>query len=162
MCLEIYSWNSGYSRYLEYPEFQEYISKHISPNWIEKVNEIKTRMLRGKEIAEQINILGDDGVPVAYHVTFWKSELIDFVILQQDAFDAIDAVTPLVRQEFMLDRVVNICRAEFQFDTFLDVMDYFKKMINICKQMNYSEYQSEAFKQHNAELDELLKERIVK
>ena len=152
----------SYSKYLEYPEFQEYISKHISPNWIEKVNEIKTRMLRGKEIAEQINILGDDGVPVAYHVTFWKSELIDFVILQQDAFDAIDAVTPLGRQEFMLDRVVNICRAEFQFDTFLDVMDYFKKMINICKQMNYSEYQSEAFKQHNAELDELLKERIVK
>ena len=152
----------SYSKYLEYPEFQEYISKHISPNWIEKVNEIKTRMLRGKEIAEQINILGDDGVPVAYHVTFWKSELIDFVILQQDAFDAIDAVTPLARQEFMLDRVVNICRAEFQFDTFLDVMDYFKKMINICKQMNYSEYQSEAFKQHNAELDELLKERIVK
>lgn len=152
----------SYSKYLEYPEFQEYISKHISPNWIEKVNEIKTRMLRGKEIAEQINILGDDGVPVAYHVTFWKSELIDFVILQQDAFDAIDAVTPLARQEFMLDRVVNICRAEFQFDTFLDVMDYFKKMINICKQMNYSEYQSEAFKQHNEELDELLKERIVK
>ena len=152
----------SYSKYLEYPEFQEYISKHISPNWIEKVNEIKTRMLRGKEIAEQINILGDDGVPVAYNVTFWKSELIDFVILQQDAFDAIDAVTPLARQEFMLDRVVNICRAEFQFDTFLDVMDYFKKMINICKQMNYSEYQSEAFKQHNAELDELLKERIVK
>ena len=152
----------SYSKYLEYPEFQEYISKHISPNWIEKVNEIKTRMLRGKEIAEQINILGDDGVPVAYHVTFWKSELIDFVILQQDAFDAIDAVTPLARQEFMLDRVVNICRAEFQFDTFLDVMDYFKKMINLCKQMNYSEYQSEAFKQHNAELDELLKERIVK
>ena len=152
----------SYSKYLEYPEFQEYISKHISPNWIEKVNEIKTRMLRGKEIAEQINILGDDGVPVAYHVTFWKSELIDFVILQQDAFDAIDAVTPLARQEFMLDRVVNICRAEFKFDTFLDVMDYFKKMINICKQMNYSEYQSEAFKQHNAELDELLKERIVK
>ena len=152
----------SYSKYLEYPEFQEYISKHISPNWIEKVNEIKTRMLRGKEIAEQINILGDDGVPVAYHVTFWKSELIDFVILQQDAFDAIEGVTPLARQEFMWDRVVNICRAEFQFDTFLDVMDYFKKMINICKQMNYSEYQSEAFKQHNAELDELLKERIVK
>src|SRR5574344_1422339 len=65
----------SYSKYLEYPEFQEYISEHISPNWIEKVNEIKTRMLRGKEIAEQINILGDDGVPVAYHVTFWKSEL---------------------------------------------------------------------------------------
>lgn len=152
----------SYSKYLEYPEFQEYISQHISPSWIEKVNEVKTRMLRGKEIAEQINILGDDGVPVDYHVTFWKSELIDFVILQQDAFDTIDAVTPLARQEFMLDRVVNICRSEFKFENFLEVMEYFKKMINICKQMNYSEYQSEAFNQHNVELDALIQERIVK
>ena len=86
--------------------------------------------------------------------------MIDFVILQQDAFDAIDAVTPLQRQEFMLDRVVNVCRSEFKFDTFLEVMDCFKKMINIFKQMNYSEYESDQFKKFNTELDELLKERI--
>ena len=150
----------SYSKYLEYPEFQEYIAQHVSPSWIEKVNEMKTRMLRGKEIAEQINILGDDGVPVEYHVTFWKSELIDFVILQQDAFDAIDAVTPLERQEYMLDKVVNICRSEFKFDTFLDVMEYFKRMINLFKQMNYSEYKSDAFNKFDAELDQLVQERI--
>ncbi|MDD6100672.1 MAG: V-type ATP synthase subunit A [Parabacteroides sp.] len=150
----------SYSKYLEYPEFQEYIAQHVSPSWIEKVNEMKTRMLRGKEIAEQINILGDDGVPVEYHVTFWKSELIDFVILQQDAFDAIDAVTPLERQEYMLDKVVNICRSEFKFDAFLDVMEYFKRMINLFKQMNYSEYKSDAFNKFDAELDQLVQERI--
>ena len=149
----------SYSKYLEYPEFQEYIAGHISPTWIDKVNEIKTRMLRGKEISEQINILGDDGVPVEYHVIFWKSELIDFVILQQDAFDAIDAVTPLARQEFMLNKVVKICHAEFKFNTFLEVMEYFKKMINIFKQMNYSEYESEQFKKFNDQLDALIAER---
>nr|WP_321521213.1 V-type ATP synthase subunit A [uncultured Macellibacteroides sp.] len=151
----------SYSKYLEYPEFQEYIAKHISPNWIEKVDEIKTRMLRGKEIAEQINILGDDGVPVEYHITFWKSELIDFVILQQDAFDAVDAVTPLNRQEFMMDRVIKICRSDFRFDGFSEVMDYFKKLINVFKQMNYAEYESENFKKFNDQLDETLLERIV-
>ena len=151
----------SYSKYLEYPEFQEYIAKHISPNWIEMVDEIKTRMLRGKEIAEQINILGDDGVPVEYHITFWKSELIDFVILQQDAFDAIDAVTPLNRQEFMMDRVSRICRSDFRFDGFTEVMDYFKKLINVFKQMNYSEWESAEFKKFNEQLDEILAERIV-
>jgi len=149
----------SYSKYLEYPEFQEYIEKHISSTWIDKVNEVKTRLLRGKEISEQINILGDDGVPVDYHVVFWKSELIDFVILQQDAFDEIDAVTPLARQEFMLNKVVDICHAEFKFDTFTEVMDYFKNMINVFKQMNYSEYESEMFEKFNVQLDELLKER---
>jgi len=152
----------SYSKYLEYPEFQEYISQHISSSWVEKVNEIKTRLLRGKEISEQINILGDDGVPVSYHITFWKSELIDFVILQQDAFDDIDAVTPLERQEFMLDRVINVCRSEFKFDTFIEVMDFFKNLINVFKQMNYAEFKSEQFTKFNEQLDSMLAERIEK
>ena len=94
-----------------------------------------------------------------YHVTFWKSELIDFVILQQDAFDEIDAVTPMERQEEILNMVIDICHTEFKFDTFLEVMDYFKKMINIFKQMNYSEYESEQFKKFNDQLDALIAER---
>lgn len=58
----------SYSKYLEYPEFEAYITEHINAEWTGKVTELKTRLLRGKEIAEQINILGDDGVPVEYHV----------------------------------------------------------------------------------------------
>lgn len=152
----------SYSKYLEYPEFEDYIAQRINGEWIDKVNEIKTRLLRGREIAEQINILGDDGVPVEYHVTFWKSELIDFVVLQQDAFDDIDAVTPLERQEDILNTVIDICHTEFKFDSFLDVMDYFKKMINICKQMNYSEYKSEKYEGFVKQLQELVAERKMK
>ena len=147
----------SYSKYLEYPEFEEFISKEISEDWTSKVNDMKTRLLRGKEISEQINILGDDGVPTEYHITFWKSELIDFVILQQDAFDDIDAVTPIERQKYILDMVIDICRTDFQFDNFTDAADYFKEMINICRQMNYSEFKSDKFNAHRAELDKLIK-----
>ena len=146
----------SYSKYIEYPEFAEYISAQINDSWLEKVNEAKTRLLRGKEIAEQINILGDDGVPVEYHVTFWKSELIDFVVLQQDAFDEIDAVTPLERQEQILNLVMDICHTKFKFDNFLEVTEFFKKVINLCKQMNYSEYKSEKFNNYIAQLNELI------
>lgn len=151
----------SYSKYLEYPEFEKYIADRINDEWIGKVNEIKTRLLRGKEIAEQINILGDDGVPVEYHVTFWKSELIDFVILQQDAFDDIDAVTPMERQEEIVNMVIDICHTDFAFDNFNEVMDYFKKMINICKQMNYSAYKSEQFEGYRKELESLIAEKKI-
>jgi len=151
----------SYSKYLEYPEFAEYISNLISPDWISTVNELRTRMQRGKEIAEQINILGDDGVPVSYHITFWKSELIDFVILQQDAFDDIDAVTPIERQKYMVDLIMRICHTEFEFSVFTDVMDYFKKMINIFKQMNYAKYKSDKFAGFEKELEDLVKEKAV-
>ena len=149
----------SYSKYIEYPEFEEYITERISSDWTGKVNDMKTILQRGKEIQEQINILGDDGVPVEYHITFWKSEVIDFVILQQDAFDDIDAVTPLERQEFMLNLVMDICKSEYSFKGFVEVMDYFKGIINICKQINYSEYQSADFEKYIAQLNSVLDER---
>lgn len=151
----------SYSKYVEYPEFADYISKRINDAWLGKVNELRTRLQRGKEISEQINILGDDGVPVDYHVTFWKSELIDFVILQQDAFDEIDAVTPLDRQEEIMDLVIEICHTDFKFDNFNEVMDFFKKIINIGKQMNYSKFKSEQYNDYKRQLLDLVAERKV-
>lgn len=149
----------SYSKYIEYPEFEEYISKRISPDWTSKVNDMKSILQRGKEVQEQINILGDDGVPVEYHITFWKSEVIDFVILQQDAFDKIDSVCPIERQKYMLDLVMGICESDFEFNGFMQVMDYFKRIINVCKQMNYSEFESDQFKKYETELNEILAER---
>ncbi|MDR2816344.1 MAG: V-type ATP synthase subunit A [Proteiniphilum sp.] len=151
----------SYSKYIEYPEFEEYISEHISGDWTKKVNEAKTRLLRGKEIAEQINILGDDGVPTEYHITFWKSELIDFIVLQQDAFDNIDSVTPLERQKYILDMVTEICRTDFEFDNFNKVADFFKELINIGRQMNYSEFQSDKFHKYRKQLDELISRKKI-
>lgn len=149
----------SYSKYIEYPEFEAYISKRISPDWTSKVNDMKTLLQRGKEVQEQINILGDDGVPVDYHITFWKSEVIDFVILQQDAFDKIDSVCPIERQEYLLNMVMDICKAEYKFNGFTEVMDYFKRIINVCKQMNYSIFKSEQFEKYRADLDTVLAER---
>lgn len=151
----------SYSKYLEYPEFADYITERINGEWIGKVNDLKTRLQRGKELAEQINILGDDGVPVEYHVVFWKSELIDFVLLQQDAFDEIDSVTPMERQEELLNMVVDICYAEFEFDGFVEVMEYFKRLINVFKQMNYSEFRSDKYNAYQEELAALVAEKKV-
>jgi V/A-type H+-transporting ATPase subunit A len=146
----------SYSKYLEYPEFADYISKRIDSEWIGKINDLKTRMQRGKEIAEQINILGDDGVPVDYHVTFWKSEFIDYLILQQDAFDEVDAVTPIDRQRELLDLVVRVCTTPVAFDNFEEVSSFFKKLINVGKQMNYSVFQSEQYTSYKQQLIDML------
>ncbi len=149
----------SYSKYLEYPEFQEYIKEKINDQWIPKVNNLKTRMQRGKEIAEQINILGDDGVPVDYHETFWKSEVIDYVLLQQDAFDEVDAVTSLKRQEAIMNIVTAICEHEFKFNVFTEVSDFFKKLINLCKQMNYSQFHSEQYEDYVKQIREMVEQQ---
>jgi V/A-type H+-transporting ATPase subunit A len=151
----------SYSKYLEYPEFAEYVQSKISDIWLDNVNEAKTIFQRGKETYEQINILGDDGVPVNYHVTYWKSEIIDFVILQQDAFDTVDRSTPVERQKYMLENVLNVCNTEFNFESFTEVDIYFKRIINHYKQMNYSEFKSEKFLNYEKELLKIIDERKV-
>ena len=135
----------SYSKYLEYPEIAAYLDQTVEKGWVDKVAHAKNLIRRGKEAAEQINILGDDGVPMAYHVTFWKSELLDFAFLQQDAFDAIDALCPLERQKYMLDLVLGICDHPFTFEDFEQCRDFFKNLINDLRQMNYTEFEGEKF-----------------
>ncbi len=144
----------SYSKYLEYPEICEYLSKTVAPDWIEMVGTAKNLIRKGKEAQEQINILGDDGVPMSYHELFWKSELIDFVILQQDAFDAIDSVSPMDRQEYMLRLVLGICDKKFEFDDFNECRVFYNEVINLCRQMNYSEFKSENFNKYQSQLQD--------
>jgi V/A-type H+/Na+-transporting ATPase subunit A len=150
----------SYSKYLEYPEVQENLARNVGEGWLGDVLKAKDILLRGKEAMEQINILGDDGVPITFHETFWKSELIDFVILQQDAFDKIDASTPMIRQKYMLSKVLGVAENKFKFNHFEDVSIFFKEVINKFKQMNYSDFESDKFKQHEEGLEELLMKRV--
>ncbi len=148
----------SYSKYLEYPEIISYLDEKIEKGWVEKVLKAKTMVLRGKEMADQINILGDDGVPMSYHETFWKSELIDFAFLQQDAFDAVDGLCPLDRQKYMLDLILDICDRHFEFDNYEDCRAWFKRVINALRQMNFSKWGSEDFEKFHSQLNEILSE----
>ncbi len=146
----------SYSKYLEYPEIAEYLNAKVDPQWVEKVNKAKNYILRGKEAYEQINILGDDGVPMEYHNRYWKSELIDFIILQQDAFDSIDCSTPMDRQEFMLNKVLEVCDAPVDFETFEECSAHYKNIINIMRQMNYAQYKSADFEKYLEQLNKVI------
>ena len=152
----------SYSKYLEYPEIEEYLDGRIEKGWVEKVYAGKTLVQRGKEANDQINILGDDGVPVEYHERFWKSELIDFVILQQDAFDDIDANCPLERQKMMFEMVLDICNKTFDFADFEECSKFFKTLINLFRQMNYAEWQSEKFADYRSQIEALVNEQLNK
>ena len=148
----------SYSKYLEYPEIREFLDEKIEKGWADMVSKAKNIIRQGRDAAEQINILGDDGVPMSYHETFWKSELLDFVFLQQDAFDAVDSLCPLERQKYMLNLILDICDRKFEFDNFEDCRNFFKEMINDLRQMNYTDFHSEDFEKYNSQLSKLLEE----
>ena len=152
----------SYSKYLEYPEVREYLDEKIERNWVDAVYEGMTVVQRGKEANDQINILGDDGVPVEYHERFWKSELLDSVILQQDAFDDIDANCPIERQKLMYNMVLDICRKSFSLADFEECQKFFKELIYLFRQMNYTQWQSEQFHSFKEKIEAAVNEKLAK
>jgi len=84
------------------------------------------------------------------------------VILQQDAFDPIDANCPLERQRFMYNKILDICDMNFNFKNFEECAKFYKHIINICKQMNYSEFQSAMYDRYVRELAEAIEEKRTK
>ena len=149
----------SYSKYLEYPEIQEHLAQRIRPGWVDMVEKTKFIIRKGKDANDQINILGDDGVPVEYHERFWKSELIDFVVLQQDAFDDIDANCPMERQQMMYKMVLDICDRSFGFADFETCSKFFKVLINLFRQMNYSEWKSDKFYDYQKQIENYVSEQ---
>ncbi len=152
----------SYSKYLEYPEVSSYLDEHVEKQWVEKIYAAKTYIQRGKEANDQINILGDDGVPMEYHERFWKSELIDFVLMQQDAFDDIDGNTPMERQCYMTNMILDICGKKFAFEAFEECSKFFKTMINSFRQMNYTLFKSEEFEKYRAGIEQSVLDNIAK
>lgn len=152
----------SYSKYLEYAEVKENLDHLMGSGWCDNVVYLKDMLQQGMDASNQIKILGDDGVPIEYHQTFWKSETVDFSILQQDSFDEIDASTPLERQRYMVGIVIAICKSSFDFDGFEEVATYFKRVINKLKQMNYLEFKSGDFEKMGTELADILDERRSK
>ena len=60
----------------------------------------------------------------------------------------------------MLEEVNDILRATFIFDNFEEVRNFFKKIIYILKQMNYSEFQSDEFVGFENELQQIINEKV--
>ena len=151
----------SYSKYIEYPEITEYLNKRLQPDWTDLNSKMKDILLKGNEAQGQISILGDDSVPLDYHIVYNKSELIDNVILQQDAFDAIDSSCPLERQQYIVNQVMDICDLTFDFKSYEEVGGYFRKIINTLRQMNYQEFKNERFMALQEELKSIIAEKKV-
>ena len=56
----------------------------------------------------------------------------------------------------MLELVLGICDSEFTFEDYEQCRNFFKEVINLLRQMNYSEFQSEKFNNYKQQLTNLL------
>ena len=62
----------------------------------------------------------------------------------------------------MYEMVLDICRKNFDFQDFETCSQYFKGLINLFRQMNYSEWQSEKFLDYKRQVEEYVNGKLSK
>ena len=60
------------------------------------------------------------------------------------------------RQRYMLNLLLDICDMELSFKDYEDCRKAFKEMINLIRQMNYTEFGNEQFNAYHEELNKLI------
>ena len=84
------------------------------------------------------------------------------MILQQEAFASIDATGPLGRQKYMYEKVLGSCARIFEFSDFEECSQFFKWLINMFRQLNYSPFESEQYFAYYKQIDEAVEQKVAK
>jgi len=82
-----------------------------------RVEKARTLLRKGNEVGQMMKVVGEEGTSLADFTDYLKSEFLDTVYLQQNAFSEVDASTPEERQKIMFDVVEKALFTEYKFTT---------------------------------------------
>ena len=141
----------------KYPAIDPLISwsKYNSVINKEKLEFCKSILHYGDEIGSMMKVIGEEGTTLSDYITYLKSEMLDAVYLQQNSFDLVEANCGKQRQRYVTDKLVHILGSNYALQNKDDARGFFNRMRQKFIDWNYTEFESEAFKKAESEIDEL-------
>lgn len=132
----------SWSKYVD--QISEELEERV-PNWGKMVKRANWFLHQGDEIGKRMEVVGEEGTAISDLVIYLKSELYDFTYLQQNAFDREDAYCPLDRQIPLFQLINRVFDKEFTFKLHHEARDYFIKLQNMIKDMNFMPFESSSY-----------------
>lgn len=112
----------------------------------------------GNEVDSMMKVIGEEGTTLEDYIVYLKSEMLDAVYLQQNSFDLIEANCGKERQRYVTDKLVRILGSSYAIPSKDDARVFFNRMRQRFIDWNYTEFQGEAFRTAEAEIDALYAE----
>lgn len=144
----------------KYPAIDPLISwsKYKTVTDSKKSQYCKNILLEGDEIGSMMKVVGEEGTSLSDYQVYLKAEMLDAVYLQQNSFDLIEANCTRERQCYVTDKLIKILGSEYVLDNKDDARSFFNRLRQKFINWNYTEFESEAFKKAEAEIDEMYNE----
>ena len=121
----------------------------------------RATLRRGQEVNQMMKVVGEEGTNTDDFVTYLKSEFLDFVYLQQNTFDAVDAASDDKRQQYCFAKVIGVLKSDFKFDDKDQARRFFQELQLTFIDWNYIAFGSDKFKHQEEVIDAKIKERIA-
>ena len=100
-------------------------------------------------------LVGPDALPEGQRLTLFVAEIIKNAFLQQNSFDAVDANCGTPRQRYVIDKLIYILGSAYHLSDKDEARNFFNSMRQKFIDWNYTEFESDAFKKAEAEIDAL-------
>ena len=144
----------------KYPAIDPLISwsKYNSVIDSEKLEFCKGILHQGDEIGSMMKVVGEEGTTLLDYITYLKSEMLDAVYLQQNSFDLVEANCGRLRQRYVTDKLVYVLGSSYSVPSKDDARSFFNRMRQKFIDWNYTEFESEAFKKAETEIDALYRQ----
>lgn len=125
-------------------------------NWVDLVKEAQALIFKGNEIHQMMLVVGEEGIGIDDLVVYLKSEIIDAVCLQQDAFDKVDQATSLDRQisDFLL--LMEMVHHKFEFENKEQAKEHMTHMQNLFFQLKYCPFEEDSYRKYRSEIEGIL------
>ena len=112
----------------------------------------------GVDVNNMMKVVGEEGTSIEDFITYLKSEYLDAVYLQQDAYHDIDAACTGDRQKYVFDKVYSILKTPMSFDEKDVARTFFLKLTQVTKDWNRVAMDSQEFKEIEANITASVKE----
>jgi len=134
-------------------------SKYVGIIEPEKVERIRSLLIRGNEVHQMMTVVGEEGTSLDDFVLALKADFFDNVYLQQDAFDEVDAATPEERQRFIFDKVLSVAEMKFDFSDKDEARRTLVEVSDLFRNLNYAPTGSEEYEAILGRIDEFIARR---
>jgi V/A-type H+-transporting ATPase subunit A len=137
-----------------YPAIDPLISWSKYKSFIDEKQEERGHgiLRKGFDVAQMMNVVGEEGTSLSDYVDYLKAEFFDFVYLQQNAFDVVDEATPRERQMYVFDFIYRILESEFLFEGKDTALHFFQQLRQLFKGWNSAPWQSKEFEKTEKEI----------
>ncbi len=144
----------------KYPAIDPLISwsKYKSVIDSKKLEFCKGILHHGDEIGSMMKVVGEEGTTLSDYTIYLKSEMLDSVYLQQNSFDSVEANCGTLRQRYVTDKLIYVLGSDYAIDSKDDARGFFNRMRQKFIDWNYTEFESDAFKKAESEMDALYRE----